>query len=291
MSKKVKHDMPKKRIISIIIKTVVFAVICVAAFVGIKYCYKIINNYYISRINYSDAQSGDTDIKEYTETPKADKIIKNYAQKHGLSESEYPQSLRVMLEKNQETKNFVLEYPLKKDSAETFDLKECCGGNEVPLLMQWDSRWGYTLYGSDILGITGCGPTSLSMVALYLLGDADMTPSRIASFASENGYCIPGNGTSWTLMSEGAEKLGLDATELPLDEDIMARNLNAGNPIICIMGPGDFTDSGHYIVLTEYKEGKFKVNDPNSRERSKKLWSYDDIKEQIRNIWTYRSAD
>lgn len=61
--------------------------------------------------------------------------------------------------------------------------------------------------------------------------------------------------------------------------------LEEGNPVILAMGPGDFTTTGHYIVLTGVKDGKFQVNDPNSRLRSQKLWSYEELEDQIRNIW------
>jgi predicted double-glycine peptidase len=89
-------------------------------------------------------------------------------------------------------------------------------------------------------------------------------------------------------MSEGASFLGLDVTEIPLDEQRIADNLEVGNPIICIMGPGDFTTSGHFIVLTSYEDGMVTVNDPNSIERSNKKWSFAEISSQIRNLWVYR---
>ena len=94
--------------------------------------------------------------------------ISQYAREHGLSITEYPDSLRELLAKNPETEKFVLEYPIKKDNRFTGSLDECANAASVPLLMQWDQRWGYTIYGDDVMGITGCGPTSLSMVAVYL---------------------------------------------------------------------------------------------------------------------------
>ena len=63
--------------------------------------------------------------------------------------------------------------------------------------------------------------------------------------------------------------------------------LKKGQPIICIMGEGDFTITGHFIVLTGVEDGKIKVNDPNSKARSNLLWDYDRIAPQIRNLWTF----
>ena len=65
----------------------------------------------------------------------------------------------------------------------------------------------------------------------------------------------------------------------------MTDALEAGHPVILAMGAGDFTTTGHYIVLTGLQDGLFRVNDPNSVANSQKLWSYEQIESQIRNIW------
>lgn len=89
-------------------------------------------------------------------------------------------------------------------------------------------------------------------------------------------------------MSEGAQKLGIDSTELPLDKQRVINNLEVGNPVVCIMEPGDFTKKGHFIVMTGIENGKIKINDPNSIENSNKLWNFDDISSQINNLWAMR---
>ena len=130
------------------------------------------------------------------------------------------------------------------------------------------------------------------MAAYHLTKDEDMSPDKIIKFAKKNGYALNGiteKGSSWTLISEGGEKLGLDVTELPLDENRIIKNLEVGNPIICSMGPGDFTTTGHFIVLVGYENGKIKVNDPNSIKNSEKEWTYEQIKDQIRNLWAIRN--
>ena len=110
----------------------------------------------------------------------------------------------------------------------------------------------------------------------------------MVEFAITNGYCVPGNGTAWTLISEGGERLGLDVTEIPLVKSRVMDNLEVGNPIICIMGPGDFTSEGHYIVMVGCENGLISINDPHSYARSERLWAFDDIKAQIRNLWVIR---
>ena len=216
------------------------------------------------------------------------KKLQKFADKNDFSVNEYPEELIELIQKNSETEEFVLNYPLKKGTFSRESLTESLGTEKVPLLMQWDERWGYYEYGSNVLGLTGCGPTSLSRVEMNLLQDPQMTPLYMAEYSVEHGYCVPGSGTSWDLMSEGARGLGLTVRAVSLDEEQIRKNLVAGRPIIAIMGAGDFTDQGHFIVFSGWENGKIVVNDPNSKKNSEKLWEYEDIKSQIRGMWAYQ---
>ena len=222
--------------------------------------------------------------QEHTE---AELRIKAYADEKGVSYGEWPRSLIDLLDRNPETAEFVLNYPFRGEQQAV--ALDCDLSQGVPLLMQWDTRWGYIRYGSDVVGITGCGPLCLAMAGYYVTGDADtFAPDKIVEFASTNGYYSAGNGSSWTLISEGGVKLGLDVTEIPLVKKRIMDNLEVGNPIICAMGKGNFTSSGHYIVLVGAEDGKIRVNDPNSHANSEKLWTYEEMESQFRNLWVIR---
>ena len=200
-----------------------------------------------------------------------------------------PQELLDLMERNPETEDFVRNYPQEYGKSHEIDMGSYRASPRVPLFLQWDPQWGYLDYGNSIVGLSGCGPICLAMAGGYVTGDYDtFRPDRVVEFALENGYRVPGNGTSWSLISEGGVKLGLDVTEIPLDRERMIRNLEVDNPIICIMGPGVFTSDGHYIVVSGYEDGKFVINDPNSRERSEKRWEYEEFEDQIRNLWVIR---
>ncbi len=221
----------------------------------------------------------------WVERSETEHKVKAFAESQGISYGEYPQYIIDLLADNPETEEFVLNYPFRgKEEASLSGISR----ESVPLFLQWDPMWGYEDYGSSIIALTGCGPTCLSMAGYYLTGDLNMRPDKLAVFAEENGYYERGYGSSWTLISEGAGKLGLEAEELPLVKKKMVTALEEGSPVILALGPGDFTSTGHYIVLTGVKEGKFQVNDPNSRLNSEKLWSYEELEGQIRNIWAIR---
>lgn len=210
--------------------------------------------------------------------PKVREIMAN--------KDQYPDQLVELLENNEETVDFVYDYPEKKDTTPADTVGETVQG-EIPLLLQWDERWGYAYYADDMIAVNGCGPTAVAMVAAGLTGDNTITPYKVAQFAAENGYYAGDAGTSWTLMTEGASRFGISGEEMGLGESEIFSALENGHPVICSMRPGDFTTTGHFIVLTGVEDGKIRVNDPNSRVRSEKLWDYSRLEYQINNLWVY----
>lgn len=227
------------------------------------------------------------EIGYYLGTPTdGERQVHEFAREKGIPYSRYPEGLIHLLDTNPETKDFVLNFPFRENIP--VDVTGCAR-DTVPLFLQWDPMWGYERYGANYLAVTGCGPTCLAMAGYYLTGDPEMNPLAVARFAEENGYYKPGYGSSWTLISEGAAKLGLEAEELPLVKKKIVDALNAGSPVILALGKGDFTTEGHYIVLTAAQEGGFRVNDPNSPARSSRLWTYEELEPQIKNIWAIRA--
>ena len=162
----------------------------------------------------------------------------------------------------------------------------------IPKLYQWDTRWKNENYGTSEMEISGCGPTCLSMVYCGLTGDTKWNPYAVAKMAEERGYYVPGVGTSWDLMTDGAKRLGLKSEQLSLSERTIRSELEKGHPIICAMGPGDFTTEGHFIVLTGVDEdGQIIVNDPNSEKLSERTWELDRLMSQMKNLWCYNIDD
>ena len=224
---------------------------------------------------------------KYGNPTEAEQLVHAYADLADIPYGKYPKDLIALLETSPEARDFVLDYPVKEEME--MDLS-AYDRDTVPLFLQWDPMWGYEKYGSSYLAVTGCGPTCLAMAGYYLTEDEEMNPKSIAEFAEEGGYYAKGYGSSWTLISEGAEKLGLSATELPLVKKKMVDAVESGSPVILAMGKGDFTSSGHYIVLTGWDGEAFTVNDPNSKIRSQQLWTYEQLEKQIRNIWSIELA-
>ena len=204
--------------------------------------------------------------------------------------SDYPDELLSALANNPEMADFAAGYPdAKKEPAGALTASE--REQEYPLFLQWDKRWGYCPYGDhSCIGLAGCGPTCLSMVLFYLTKDEDLTPDRIAKYAMDNGYYVEGTGTAWALMEDVPKRYGIQVANLSAAAGNLTAVLDRGGVIICSLGRGDFTTSGHYIVIYGYDGEGFLVNDPNCVARSGRKWTFSELKPQMKNIWAYTKA-
>ena len=227
-------------------------------------------------------------IGDYTSPNTPEEKLAVFARMHDLSLDQWPERMLELLEKNPDAESFVLNYPFLKDIPQEADLSSLVGTGTVPKLYQWDARWGYSQYGDKEFALTGCGPTCLSMVCLYYLGDAKYTPRYVADYSEANGHYTIGAGTEWSLMSEGAEAMGLDVVTIPANAERIMANLEAGNLVILAMGPGDFTEHGHFILLAGEQDGLAVVHDPNSKTNTEKLWDVASFRDQIENVWVFR---
>lgn len=204
-------------------------------------------------------------------------------------QSGYPKDIVELLKKNEETIDFVENFVENKNSPPAEVVSDDLKKGEIPQLLQWDERWGHVSYGTGYIASCGCGPTALAMVVSGLTGKASVTPAAVAKYSEKKGYIDENNNTYWELMSKGVKHWGITCFGGDVSEEFVAKELKAGHPIICSMGPGDFTDKGHFIVLTKYKNGKVKVNDPFSQKNSDKIWKYSKIKDQIKSLWVYKN--
>ena len=204
------------------------------------------------------------------------------------SYQDYPERLLEALANNPEMADFAAHYLENKGIITGEGLTESEKSQEYPLFLQWDPRWGYASYGDgSVVGLSGCGPTALSMVLYYLTGDEELTPDKIAAYSMREGYYISGTGTAWLLMEDVPPLYGISVSQPEKNERVMRQALDRGELIICSMRPGDFTTGGHFVVVYGYTEDGFLLNDPNCVARSRQTWSYSQIGGQIKHIWIF----
>ena len=240
------------------------------------------NSLTASKMDSEKKQSSSDDVNATEQSSEPDKETKLDEILHS---AKYPGQLKELAKKNDEAIDFIYEYPKEHSKKHNIDLTAEAAQDTVPLLQQWDERWGYEKYSGNYFAASGCGPTALSMVVLYLTHDAQASPLAVAEYAKEAGYSVDGSGSAWDLIGKGCRHYGVNAKTIKVDEDTFKERLDDGNLIVVNVGPGDFTDNGHFMVITGYDEEGFTINDPNSIIKSNTHWQFERLHSQIRAAW------
>lgn len=148
------------------------------------------------------------------------------------------------------------------------------GSNVVIYFNQADKRWDSKPYGrTGTIGTSGCGPTALAMIVSSLTATR-VDPEQMCTWSYENGYRCEGNGSYHSLIPGGARYFGLKVEGCKESESQkIVDALSKGKLVIAIMSKGNFTKSGHFIVLRGVtSEGKILIADPISKSRSDQEW-------------------
>lgn len=192
-------------------------------------------------------------------------------------------SYLALLYRNPSAKLFIKD-KLENRTVDNFTGESVDFKRYIPYYLQWDRRWGQKKYTDENIAINGCGPTSIAMVISGLLKDDSITPVEMAKYEEY----AEGSGTGWKYFTEVPKKYGIKVKELSTNEKIYKDELKKGRPIIVNVGVGDFSSIGHYIVLVGVDEdGMFIINDSNSPTNTSEKWSFERLKPQIKNAWSF----
>ena len=144
----------------------------------------------------------------------------------------------------------------------------------------------YTILYDTDLGLWKWG---LYATAIYESYDERFTAS-LGLRADANNYA-PTGATEWSFMTEAAYAFGFYAEMVAPTRQTVESALRQGNPVICVVGAGDFTMLGHYIILKSIDErGMVEIYDPNSPDTSARKWDLVRVLNQADVAWVYSAA-
>lgn len=148
---------------------------------------------------------------------------------------------------------------------------------------QSDSRWADYLYGGqDPLRKYGCGPTALAMIVSSFTNET-LLPPEMADWAAANHYWAPRGGTAHSFIPECASAFGLQANSFQdFTVEGVLNELISGHILVALMGPGHFTGSGHFIIITDYWTGtQVRIADPASLENTQTPWEVQTLLDEL----------
>lgn len=170
--------------------------------------------------------------------------------------------------------------------------------NKQPVYyMQTDPRWKnkpYRVAGEDTtIGDSGCGTTCAAMLIETLTGKT-FTPVDAAEWSMKRGYKALRQGTYYSYFVPQFQAFGIKCERLNTS-NIYGNSghsahakafelLKQGYYIIACMGKGNWTSSGHYIVVW-WENGKVRINDPYSKRADRLNGDLKTFKSQVKYYW------
>lgn len=208
--------------------------------------------------NQSELKNNTTKVENKVTISKKHKKDKTSSRRKRPKSKERYYKKKKIAEKNVDSKNEII----KKQKNQ----KEYIG--DYIYFNQTDSIWNNNNLS---LRSAGCGPTAVA-VCISNLTHKFVSPVTVAGWAKKEGYysssgslhsAIPAMASHWNLQCRGLYK----------NEKEIERALRSGHMVVGLMGPGYFTNGGHFIsLLTINKKGMVEVADVGSRVRSQKTY-------------------
>ena len=164
--------------------------------------------------------------------------------------------------------------------------------------LQTDPRWGSLDYSATgektTIAASGCGPTAMAMV-LATWADPSVTPKTECAWALAHGYKAPRQGTYYGYFVPAGARYGLRVTRLNYTS-LYGKSTSAyhaqvkdaldrGELVIACMGPGNWTSSGHYVLVWKIDGNVIYINDPASTLARRTRGSYALFKQQVKYYW------
>ena len=135
---------------------------------------------------------------------------------------------------------------------------------------QTDPQWNTASYGGNTLAESGCGPTSLAMIASQLTGE-EITPDIVAKAAYMDG--VWSDSASWNLFPWFARQLGLEySIAEENDLNTVDNMLGMGEKVVAsgiLQGEtktkSPFTTYGHIVPFVKKTNAGYLINDPRGK--------------------------
>ena len=127
------------------------------------------------------------------------------------------------------------------------------------------------------------------MVYMAVTGKADVTPYVMGQLATSKGYTDDSSGTYGNFVDVAARHYRLAHRELGITVADLEDYLGRGYIMIASMGPGEFSTSGHFIVITgKSADGKLIIHDPYSKIHTEKSWEPSTIVSQMKRLHAFK---
>ena len=138
-------------------------------------------------------------------------------------------------------------------------------------------------------------------MVIATLKDKNVTPVTTAEWSMAHGYKALNQGTYYTYFIPQLAAYGIQCKRLnnsnlygksSSEAHTEAQNsLKNGDWVIACMGKGNWTSSGHFILLYGYENGYVYINDPASTRSTRVRNTWTLFAKQVKYLWTITVPD
>lgn len=200
----------------------------------------------------------------------------------------------------------VLQGLINRRAAEKalFDIPDSPAKNPSPAYtkpvsyLQTDPRWkahNYSAKGEQkTIGSSGCG-VAVSAMVIASLKDPSVTPAATALWSMSHGYKALNQGTYYSyfvpqfsaygIHCDRLNQLNLYGKTVSADHEKALLALKSGDWVIACMGKGNWTNTGHFILLYRFENGFVYINDPASTKETRTKNTWDLFAKQVKYMW------
>ncbi len=176
-------------------------------------------------------------------------------------------------------------YPLGAPEYLSFYMDSAMG--PMMYFNQADPRWGDYLWGGeDRLDEYGCGPVVTAMVAnAFGNQQGAVNPIVMAEWCDANGQRAAHAGAYHSIVPTSLEAYGLTVESVTdnTNTEYVAELLRSEHVLVALVGPGYFTNNGHFIIIRGFNEdGSVGVADPANIENTNTSFALDFLLSQLK---------
>ena len=130
---------------------------------------------------------------------------------------------------------------------------------------------------------SGCGPTIMAMIVNTFKPDSYVTPKEMADFAYSKGCYVKGGGSTHDIVKKCCDEYRIPVKVISPNKENIETALNNNKLLVALVGKGEFTTGGHFILLTEINNnGKLSIADSINLDNTHKKWDTDFIISQLK---------
>lgn len=226
-------------------------------------------------------------LAELAETDsRAEFIIEN--------EELYTDDIIDLFYENNDRLELVYNYAFYKDAYDTMSFTEAeLNSGEVPKLYMKDPRWAYEYLDKETLAECGCSCVAIAATYLYLYNDGTVDPVVVANVVNAldaisfpEGILIIKTADVIEALNMNVESVdcGIEIEPVAVERDRLIEIIDDKDSVLLVAVSSD-EFGNHMLVLRDYCDEGYYINDPASPEKSEKIWPFEEIEKDIVYYW------